>query len=446
MKTTPLTTTFLSLITSIFPYFLVAQCYIVGINSQSDVDNFATIYPGCTQVYNLQIKEANGPIYSLNGLSQITTITNNLIISNTNNLTDLSGLDSLTSIGNYLTIEGTVGLTDFSGLNQLTSVGGSLNIWGTSGLTSLSGLENLTSLEGELSVLSAEGLTSISGLSGLTSFDQDISICTNNDLTSISAFPNISTSQFIEIMFNPNLERITGFNDLITVSNLTLLGNPKLFDITGFSKLNTVYGYLDLVALNSLKDLKGLENLTTVEASIVIGSNDSLSDITALIDVTVAEALIIYDNTALNSLHGLDNIDPTGMVSLSIHGNSNLSVCGIPSICAYLLTNGHREIWGYNATNCNSEAEILATCSPTSINDIKLSSKVGVFPNPNNGLFELRGIKTGSFTIFDAQGKEVHHGSISNNRSFDLSPSPNGLYLISVKNGKQDYSLRVVKM
>jgi len=91
-------------------------------NSQSQIDDFLTNNPNCTEVIgDVEIfsTPTSTPITNLDGLAQITSIGGELRISNNTGLTNLAGLSQLTSIGEELTISNNAGLTDLSGLDNL---------------------------------------------------------------------------------------------------------------------------------------------------------------------------------------------------------------------------------------------------------------------------------------------------------------------------------------
>ncbi|RZK04337.1 MAG: hypothetical protein EOO46_16805, partial [Flavobacterium sp.] len=96
-----------------------AQCPVnLYINSQADIDNFATNYPGCTQITGgLHISGAD--ITSLDGLNGLTHIGERLQIIGADNLTNVDGLSSLVSIGAFIDIYLNDSLTDLSGLENV---------------------------------------------------------------------------------------------------------------------------------------------------------------------------------------------------------------------------------------------------------------------------------------------------------------------------------------
>ena len=142
------------------------SCLPQGItfNWQTDIDNFQTNYPGCTQI------EGDITISSFD-------------------ITNLNGLSVLTSVGGSLSIYVDV-LSGMTGLENLTSIGGGLIIQLNDSLTSMTGLENLTFIGGGIWLRYNHSLTSLTGLDNVTTFGSAVWI-TDNDTLSNCAVQSI---------------------------------------------------------------------------------------------------------------------------------------------------------------------------------------------------------------------------------------------------------------
>jgi len=55
-------------------------------------------------------------------------MTDNLYVSENNNLTSLTGLENLTTVNGHATIAANINLSNLSGLNNLSFIGGNLDI------------------------------------------------------------------------------------------------------------------------------------------------------------------------------------------------------------------------------------------------------------------------------------------------------------------------------
>jgi hypothetical protein len=136
-----------------------------------------------------------GDMPNLNGLENLTSVGDNLLITSNNALTNLEGLNKLESVGGSIEITSNDALTNLEGLNNLESVGDYLSIVHNDALSSLGALNNLTSIPGSLIIDNNETLTSLEGLNNLTSVGNNLEIKENVSLTSIN---NMSVLTHIE--------------------------------------------------------------------------------------------------------------------------------------------------------------------------------------------------------------------------------------------------------
>ena len=150
----------------------------IYLTSQADVDQFSANYPG------------------------VTSITGELRISDSSDITSLSGLNPITSVG-YLNIYSNNVLSDLSGLNNLTTILYDCYIGNTS-VTAMSGLNGVTSIGGNLIVQTYGVLQSLSGFNALQSVG-NLYIYYNYDLTSIPQFLNLTSANYVAIYNNTQL-------------------------------------------------------------------------------------------------------------------------------------------------------------------------------------------------------------------------------------------------
>ena len=219
------------------PYGNYYLCY------QTEIDNFQTNYPGCTELMgdvtvegyditnldsliglisiegNLNMSCINpagfpcNPILnSILGLANLTSIGGDLYLQGDTSLTSLEGLEGLTSIGGSLAIEWNPSLTTLEALSNLTYINGGFYLGSgypgnSNALTSLAGLENLTAVGNKLSIFNNPYLTSIQSLENVTSIGDDLSIHNNDSLISLSGLDNIDAGSIndLNIYFNTRL-------------------------------------------------------------------------------------------------------------------------------------------------------------------------------------------------------------------------------------------------
>ena len=92
--------------------------------------------------------DGNPALTTLDGLSNLTSVTLHLYIHNNASLTTLDGLSNLTNVGGNLTIRSHALLTNVDGLSNLTSVGGYLSVNYNPNLNEFCGLHTLLSSAG----------------------------------------------------------------------------------------------------------------------------------------------------------------------------------------------------------------------------------------------------------------------------------------------------------
>ncbi len=121
-------------------------------------------------------------------------------------------------------------------------------------------------------------------------------------------------------------------------------------------------------------------------------------------------------------------------VAITVSPTSNTS---------YILT-------GANASGCTHSVTLLQTVAPcTSINEEQLSGQLFVFPNPNNGMFEIQVSQfgSGSALIYNTLGSLVKQAALTGNITvIDLTDHAAGVYLLQVREGNRNsQAVRIVK-
>ena len=143
-----------------------------------------------------------------------TSLSGNLRIQGSTNLTSLSGLGALTSIGQGLIINGNAALTSLAGLDALNSVGWFIDIRDNDALASLAALGNLTSVGIDLFIRDNAVLTSLAGLDALTSIGRNLNVSNNAALTaSACALKGLATQT------SPGSFAFSNVSGTITIDN-----------------------------------------------------------------------------------------------------------------------------------------------------------------------------------------------------------------------------------
>lgn len=350
----------------------------ISLSSQQEVNDFAITFPNCTEIQaSLRIVDSTNvnieaDITNLNGLSQITSIAENLMIGGSGNhnplLNDLTGLANLTTIGGQLRISNNRSLADLTGLDQLSSVG-SLRISSNPNLSvcNIPLVCNHLQNGGTSSIVyNASGCNSITEVSLACQFDcpqGNVSFTSQQEIDDFAInFPTCTEIQGNLTISGTSITNLEGLSQITAISGTLLItgndwwGTPSsIVSLAGLENLTTIGGSLRLGLLNNLTDLTGLNGLTTVGGRLTIGYEQWSG--------STSDPVIQAGNTSLSSLNGLDNLN--SISGLEIAYNTNLSTCNEPFICNYLQNGGSATI-NNNATGCNDANEILQSCTASS--------------------------------------------------------------------------------
>ncbi len=225
---------YLLLFTIVVTFKMAAQCPTSKLfNRQSQIDNFKTDYPGCTDIPGtVRIKE------SLSG-----------------DIVDLSGLDQLNSVG-ALEIIGNFKLSNLDGLSSLSSISTRLILQNNSELSNIDGLSSLASTGQEMWILNNHNLPNLDGLSSISSIGNSLAIENNSSLTNIDGLAGLNTVGYYVEIYN----------------------NSSLLNVDGLLGLNSIGGELAILRNNSLSDISGVENIDANSITkLKIKNNSSLS-------------------------------------------------------------------------------------------------------------------------------------------------------------------------
>ena len=176
---------------------------------------------------------------------------------------------------------------------------------------------------------------------------------------------------------------------------------------------------------------------------MTIRDNAGLTSLTGLDQLTsIGGFLFIRFNVGLTSLTGLDNLDATTIEDLFIQFNPQLSACAIESVCDYLGVAANTADISGNAMGCATREEVETACV-VSTTDIS-QTNIELFPNPTNGMLQLRNITAEEVVVYTAQGQRIAR-YVSPGQELDLSALPAGVYHLHLIAADAAYVARVVK-
>lgn len=139
-----------------------------------------------------------------------------------------------------------------------------------------------------------------------------------------------------------------------------------------------------------------------------------------------------------------------GTTQLAISQNGGTSSESISR--TYTAGTYYVRVYGYNgansATNCYTLRVALGTATKGG-EELITGNKISVFPNPahNNVMIKMENVKgVADIRIFDIYGKMVVQQSTTRaNTPIDITKLPRGIYMVRVKNGENENTVKVVK-
>ena len=68
-----------------------------------------------------------------------------------------------------------------------------------------------------------------------------------------------------------------------------------------------------------------------------------------------------------------------------------------------------------------------------------------VYPNPTEGVVRIQGLPQSVVRVFDANGKLLFSGTVSEEQNIDLSGYPSGCYLLEIQSAEGSHWEKVIK-
>lgn len=286
---------------------------------KSDITSLAALHT-LTATENLHIVR-NPLLTSLEGLENLTIVSDTLTIGDNDMLSSIEALHSLNHVG-AIGVDSNKSLLHLKGLEGVTTLA-TLNVFDNQSMLSLEGVNNLTSIRDRLEIGRNPLLGSLDGLEALTSAElvyingtslasievlQGVEIFSlwldGTALTDLSGLNNNVLAWYMTITNNTHLESLEGFSENSNIGSLTIENNSNLSSLTALESLYSFDEKLVIKKNAMLASLDGLQNISTQRGGVEISDNSSLSDFCALRKVVNENAnypgFIIISNNNYN--------------------------------------------------------------------------------------------------------------------------------------------------
>lgn len=195
---------------------------------QSQVDQFATLYPGC-KVIEGGLSVTGKDIKNLDGLAQITEIKGDVFLTNCDSIQNVNGLQNVTEIGGAIRVQGLPSLESLN-LNKLSKATGDYFYISDNRLVSSLQLNSLDSVYGIFQVWSMDTITDLNELDKLSYVGKDFAIFKNRNLKNLDGLENlINIADGLRLYENNVLDDVSGLSSLLKIEGpLVINDNPSL--------------------------------------------------------------------------------------------------------------------------------------------------------------------------------------------------------------------------
>ncbi len=264
----------------------------VTFTTQAEVNAFVAQYPNCTEINGL-LTINGGNINNLSGLSNITSITNGLTISQCNTLASLNGLQNITTINGNISITNNPLLVNLTGLNGLTALNnnssgtlGNIFMNNNSSLTSLDGLQNLTNLTRDnlantrtgFAIYNCNSLTDISALGNINNAVAEYIVISNNTTLNNCAIATVCNKLAIDTNWVTISGNATGCESITAVNNACVALSVEGFNQASFDVFPIPFK--DNITINLSRKVDGVLKIVDLTGKILHQSNLNNSEIT----------------------------------------------------------------------------------------------------------------------------------------------------------------------
>ncbi|MCD8539047.1 MAG: M12 family metallo-peptidase [Leadbetterella sp.] len=342
-----------------------ALCHEGGLTlrSQAEVNAFGTTYGHCT-VINGNLEIAGEDITDLGPLGNLEEVKGVFNIYDNQSLESLAGLSKLKKVTAFWVRTNTK-LEDFSGLSALNQIDEYIIITNNPELKNMNGLSGVNIFNGYMIITSNSKLENLNGLSGIQKAEGNVNIGNNAQLKNLAGLGGVKEiTGYLYVSQNNTLQNFSGLDNLKILGGLEVEKNPQLGNFSGLSALEQVNGSFFVEDNSSLSSFDGLSSLKRIKGDLNIFRNGPVENLNPFASLEAIEGgLSIREQDWLNSLAGLNNIDPALLQNLVIRSNRRLPLCSPPEfLCNYLNINPAKpKDIGFNG-DCSNEADLLAAC------------------------------------------------------------------------------------
>ncbi len=268
------------------------------------------------------------------------------------------------------------------------------------------------------------------------------------------------------------------FDDIVIEGIVSTPGTDVVTACDSFTWINgTTYTASNNTATDTLTNSQGGDSIVTLNLTI-LSSTFGVDTVVACDEYTWINGVTYTssNNTATDTLTNVSGCDSIITLNLTINSSPDASITlngsSIEAVnttanyqwldcnANYAILNGETGQQFNSTMDGNYAVEVSENgCADTSacqeiiyweIEENSLHKRFDVFPNPNNGQFNVTFKQNQShaqITVYDLMGRQVSHAKYSNTKGIHAElKAPEGCYIVEVTDGKgQSASLRILK-
>ena len=300
------------------------------LNTQSQVDQFSTLYPGC-KVIEGGLSVNGSDIKNLDGLVQITAIGGDFFLTNCDSIHNINGLQNVTTIGGAVRIQGQLSLESIN-LSKLTKVTGDYCYISDNPLvTSLDKFSVLDSVFGIFQIWSMDSIRDLNGLEKLSFVGRDFAIFKNRNLKNINALNELNhIGDGLRLYENNVLTDVSGLSPTLKIDGPIVINDNPMLSVCNTEAICTyIKNPSSFMVFNN--NSTGCSSISEVKASCISSSEptESISDI-KIFPNPASDFFTIVGMQLLESGATLYDMKGQTILKINVNNATNFDISHLP--------------------------------------------------------------------------------------------------------------------
>ena len=294
--------------------------------------------------------------------ANVTAIQGNLIIGNSNDITDLRSLSGITHVTGLVGVWGNDRLVSLNPLGNLQSIGGDFSVGGNDSLPSLGNFPTLQFIGGRFGVGNNDALASLGDFTTLQSIGGSFEVKKNVALISLEGFPMLASigGDFVVGRYRASNASLTSLGDFTSLQfiggSFEVIRNDALTSLRNFTALQSIGGWFSVSYNDALTSLGNFTALQSIGGIFEVEDNEALA--------SLGRFPMLASIGSANGVSVSSTDSKQDGVSILVEGNDRLQDCCVLTAFLSGATNAvsGQVFIGDNAPGCNSTTQV--NCDP----------------------------------------------------------------------------------